>query len=160
MINIIVAKADNNVIGAENKLPWRLTEDMARFKKLTMGNIVIMGKKTYESISHPLEGRINIIVSSSLGDIPGAIVMPNLELALKEARKLATEQNKQIFICGGQSVYQSAIHLADTLYVTQVHLRPQGDAYFPAIPDDFLLESLTSSVDNGVATDFCIYRRI
>lgn len=160
MINIIAAKADNNVIGIENKLPWRLKKDMERFKDLTMNNIVIMGKKTYESISHPLEGRINIIVSSSLKDIDGAVVMPNFDMALKEAQKIAQNQNKQIFICGGQSVYQSSIHLADTLYITDVHISPQGDAYFPAIPDDFVLQSSVPIEDNGIKTDFCIYKRI
>lgn len=159
MINLIVAAADNNVIGCANKLPWTLKEDMARFKSLTTGNIVIMGRKTFESISRPLENRINIVVSKSLKDTEGLIIVPNLDIAIDTAKQIASSSYKEIFIIGGQSIYQSAIHFADTLYITRVHITPDGDRYFPAIPDNFVLQSSRHIVDNGIDTHYCIYKK-
>lgn len=159
MINIIAAVADNNIIGNQNQLPFTLKEDMARFKSLTIGNIVVMGKNTYNSISHPLKDRTNIIISSTMHDIEGAIVVPNFDIAIQKAKEIAKKENNQIFICGGQCVYQSAIHTADTLYITHVHQKPEGDAYFPKIPDDFVKVESTHLIDTGTDTDFCIYKR-
>ena len=118
----------NRVIGNSNKLLWNIPEDLAHFKKLTIGQTIIMGRKTYESIGRPLPSRTNIIISRNENyTIPGAIVTNSLDLALDKAIK----QQCEIFIIGGAQIYQAALPLADKLYLTIIDGSFQGDVYFP-----------------------------
>lgn len=155
MLNIIAAVSQNGVIGAKGKLPFSLPLDMTRFKSLTLGNVVIMGKNTYLSIGRPLPDRINVVVSKTLGIVQGAYVVDSFENALALAARIAPD--KEVFVIGGQRLYAQSLAAADRLYVTRVHLMPQGDAYFPKIPDTFRLQSSERVVDNGIITDFCVY---
>ena len=156
MITIIVAVAKNGVIGKDGKLPWDLKLDMARFKELTMGNVVIMGSNTFKEIGKPLAGRENIIISKRIQAIDGATVCDSLDDAIRRAKF----HGKEIFICGGESIYKEALAMADRLYITRVNEIVDGDRYFPAIPDNFKCVSSQDLADTGVSTTFCTYERI
>lgn len=127
MINIIAAMAKNRVIGCDNKLPWHIADDLKNFKKLTSGNVVIMGRKTFESIGRSLPNRVNIVISSSMTSTEGIIICKTLEEALQKAKSYG----KEIFIIGGATVYQQTIPLADKMYLSYVKGEYQGDALFP-----------------------------
>ena len=136
MISIIVATSENNVIGVDNKLPWSISEDLKRFKKLTMGNTVIMGRKTYESIGKPLSGRVNIVVSRDTNlTIPGCIVVDNIEKAITKSDK-----NKEIFIIGGGEIYKNSINFVDKIYMTRIHQEVEGDTTFPILNDGWVVK--------------------
>jgi len=127
MINIIAAMAKNRVIGCDNKLPWHIHEDLQNFKRLTSGNVVIMGRKTFESIGKALPNRVNIVISSSMPQKEGIIVCKTVEEALQKAESY----DKEIFIIGGATVYQQTIPLADRMYLSYVKGDYHGDAFFP-----------------------------
>ena len=128
-LSIIVAMAKNRVIGRQNRLPWHLPEDLKRFKKLTMGQPVIMGRKTYESIGKPLPGRTNIVLSRNAGfHPPGVVVVREFQDALDHARSLGADE---AFVIGGAEMYRLALPLADRLYVTRVKGHFEGDSLFP-----------------------------
>ena len=134
IISIIAAMAENRVIGRENKLPWDLPSEHRRFKEITMGHPVIMGRKTFESIGHPLPGRKNIIITTQRGFSPeGCVVVNDLQAAI-----MACEGADEVFICGGEAVFREAMPLADRIYLTIVEEEFDGDAFFPGIPDDFV----------------------
>ncbi len=133
-ISIIAAIAENNVIGKNNELIWHLSEDLKRFKKLTSGHPVIMGRKTYESLPFkPLPKRKNIILSSQKKLIfEGAITVNSIEDALKECKN-----EDEIFICGGAEIYKLFLPIADKMYLTRIHQSFEGDTFFPEI--DYLI---------------------
>ena len=129
MISIIVAVAANNVIGGENKLLWHIKEDLQRFKSLTSGHAVIMGRKTWESLGRPLPNRTNIVITRNPDYKPeGALVASSLESALELAG-----QDEEKFIIGGGEIYRQAMVLADKLYITHVECSYEGDTTFPEI---------------------------
>jgi dihydrofolate reductase len=125
-ISIIAALARNRTIGRGNAMPWRLPEDLKRFKRLTMGHAVIMGRKTFESIGTPLTGRNNIVITRS-GDWSqaGCVVVNSLEAAL------AAIPGTEGFVIGGAQIYALAMPLARRLYLTEIDRDFEGDAFFP-----------------------------
>lgn len=131
MISIVVAHSSNRVIGCRGALPWRLPTDLRRFRSLTIGQTVIMGRRTFESLPaafRPLPDRRNVVVSSNPGfRAPGAEVRPSLTAALAAC-------DGACFVVGGGSVYAQALPLADRVYATQVDVETAGDAYFPPLP--------------------------
>jgi dihydrofolate reductase len=135
-IVLIVAVADNGVIGAGGAIPWRLKSDQQRFKAITMGKPVVMGRKTYSSLRRPLPGRTNIIVTRDCNfTAAGAVVTTSFAAARLVAtgdalRRLTTE----MAVIGGAEIYAQWIGIADRLEVTEVHARPEGDTYFAPIP--------------------------
>jgi dihydrofolate reductase len=133
MISLIAAVSENGIIGVDNKLPWYIPEDLKRFKKLTRGNVVIMGRKTYESIGKPLPDRVNIIVSRNKNlHIPGCLVVSSIAQAIKKAGN-----DKDIFIIGGGEIYNSGIVYAKRIWLTKVHQEVEGDTKFPEIDTEF-----------------------
>jgi dihydrofolate reductase len=127
-VSIIVAVAENGVIGRGGKLPWRLSDDLRRFKKLTMGHTVIMGRRTWESIGRPLPGRQMVVVSRQPDyEATGCQVVPNLDEALEIAQQAGDDE---AFVIGGAEVYRLALPRADRLYVTRVHANVEGDTRF------------------------------
>jgi dihydrofolate reductase len=135
-IVLVVAVAENGVIGQDNAIPWRLKSDMQRLKALTMGKPIVMGRKTFESLPRrPLPGRTNIVITRDAQyQAPGAVVTTSMEaarmVALGDAlRRLATE----IAVIGGADIYAQWMRIADRLEITEVHARPDGDTLFPAI---------------------------
>lgn len=128
-VSIIVAVADNGVIGGGNRLLWHIPDDMKRFKRLTSGHSVIMGRKTFESIGKPLPNRRNIVISRTTNlNIQGVEVATSLEEALS-----MTRNDPEVFIIGGGEIYQQALPLATKLYLTRVHKEYEGDTHFPKV---------------------------
>jgi len=127
MISIIAAMAKNRVIGKDNKLPWSIPDDLKNFKKLTTGNTIIMGRKTFESIGKPLPNRNNIVVSSTMQPLNGVQVCKNIQEALEKAKSIG----KEIFIIGGAQIYEQTIPIADKMFISHVKKEHEGDAHFP-----------------------------
>ena len=127
MISLVAAMSKNRVIGRGGKIPWHLPADLKRFKELTMGHPVIMGRKTYESLGRALPGRTNVVLSRTPGfNPPDAVTVPSLKEAFDLVRGV-----DEIFIIGGQSLYEQALPLADKIYLTAVDVETEGNAFFP-----------------------------
>lgn len=128
-ISLIAAIAENNALGKDNKLIFRIYEDLKRFKVLTSGHAIIMGRKTFESIGRPLPNRTNIIVTRDKGfKADGGEVVHSVEEAVETAKKV---EDNEIFIIGGGQIYKQSINFADKLYLTVVEGEPEADTYFP-----------------------------
>jgi dihydrofolate reductase len=134
-IVLVAAVADNGVIGRDNALPFRQSSDLKRFKALTMGRPVLMGRKTFLSIGKPLPGRTNIVVSRNPDYAAGGtVVTGNLDFALAVARGDALRRGvNEIAVIGGADIFTRLMPLADRLEITHVHARPEGDTHFPPI---------------------------
>ncbi|MDR3188541.1 MAG: dihydrofolate reductase [Prevotellaceae bacterium] len=140
-ISIIVAVADNGVIGNANRLPWHIPEDLRRFRQLTTGHTVIMGRKTFESIGKPLPNRKNVVISRTMpvGGAGHPVVVRSLADALQ-----AAQGDNEAFIIGGDSVYRQAMPLAQRLYLTRVHTLADGDTFFPEVSEKDWLQTSAS----------------
>lgn len=126
MISIIVAVAQNGVIGDKNSLLWHISEDMRFFKRTTSGHPVIMGRKTYESLGRPLPNRTNVVISRTLGELEGCTVVRSLEEAIALFPK-----EEEVFVIGGAQIYALALDVADRFYLTRVGHDYEGDTSFP-----------------------------
>jgi dihydrofolate reductase len=136
-LKAIAAMSLNRVIGAGNKIPWHLPDDFKWFKKKTTGHVIVMGRKTYESIGKALPNRTTIVLSRSPLKIDGVKVIANLkELDLVQAES----PEQQIFICGGAQIYQQALPECSDLYLTLVKRNVEGDTFFPPFEDRFVLQ--------------------
>lgn len=134
-IALIAAQAENHVIGLDNQMPWHLPEDLQYFKKVTLGKPVIMGRKTFESIGRPLPGRTNIVITrQSNWSSEGVSVASSLDAALELAEK---ESPDELMVIGGAQIYAEALPSAQRIYLTQIHKVIDGDAWFPALEDDW-----------------------
>lgn len=132
-LSIVAAMAENRVIGCANELPWEMPADMKKFRELTAGNPIIMGRKTFESIGKVLPGRKNIVVSRKAGlIIDGCDVASSMEEALEF---VAQEMAEEACVIGGEQIYKLALPKADRIYLTIIHADIEGDAYFPEIPE-------------------------
>ena len=132
-ISIIAAVAKNGIIGADNQLPWRLSEDLKNFRRLTWGSPVIMGRKTFDSIGKPLPGRFNIVITrNSSSSFPGCTTADSPAEAITIAKKnLGENDTGEIFIIGGAEIYRQTMSLADKMYLTEIEQSAEGDARFP-----------------------------
>lgn len=137
MVGLIVARSKNNVIGKNGQIPWRIKGEQKQFKELTTGNVVVMGRKSYEEIGHPLPNRLNIIVSRT-EKFEGENLMT--ATSVQEAIALAGDAN--IYISGGYGLYKEAIPFVDKMYITEVDIEVEdGDVFFPEFdPNDFDVE--------------------
>ena len=132
----------NRVIGRGNQIPWHLPEDFKWFKRMTTGNVVVMGRKTFESIGKPLPNRETVVVSRNGFTYPGVRTVASLDEI-----DLANE-TREIFICGGAQIYAQALGRCSDLYLTLVKREVEGDAFFPSFEDQFdLLETVTDTTD-------------
>jgi dihydrofolate reductase len=128
-VSIIVATDDRGGIGRDGQLPWRLPDDLQRFKRITMGKPVVMGRRTWESIGRPLPGRRNIVISGRPGfAAPGATVAGSLDEALRAAGDVP-----EVCVIGGAEIYRLALPLAQEIHLTRVHALVDADAFFPAL---------------------------
>ena len=165
MISIIVAVANNNVIGKDNTLIWHLPADMKFFKEKTTGHCIITGRKNYESIPEkfrPLPNRTNIVITRNKDySAPGAIVVDSIEKAIQKAKETV---DKEIFIIGGAEIYKQSISLCDRIYLTQIHHSFEGDAFFPELLNSQWKETSNTKgiVDekNKYEHDFLIFEKI
>ena len=121
----------NRVIGSGNKIPWRLPEDFKWFKNMTTGQIVVMGRKTFESLGKPLPNRTTIILSHAQFQFPGLRTVSDL------SQIDPANESREIFICGGAQIYEQALPFCSDLYLTLVKRTVEGDAFFPAFEDQF-----------------------
>lgn len=134
-ISLVVAIAENGVIGRDGGLPWHISSDLKTFRRITMGKPLIMGRRTFQSLKKPLDGRDNIVVSRDAGfGHEGAIIEGSFEAALQRAETCAKERGvEEIMVIGGTEVFKAALPLARLIYKTEVHGRPEGDAHFPEV---------------------------
>lgn len=168
MIAHIVAAADNGVIGREGELPWHIPEDMKFFRERTRGRALIMGRKTFESIEHPLPNRMNVVITrqkdykAKTSDAPNSPVqvVGTIEEALEFCKKIAHKYGDEIFIIGGGEIYAQSMKFVDTIYLTRIHKSYDGDAKYP---DPDLKEfKLVEQLDrhDPVPFSFLTYKRI
>ncbi|MGI4874422.1 MAG: dihydrofolate reductase [Janthinobacterium lividum] len=161
---LVVATADNNIIGRDGQLPWgRLPADLRHFKQLTLGHPVVMGRKTYDSIGRALPGRPNVVVTRQPGwAAPGCEVAPSVPAALALAREL-TDPAGTVCVIGGGEIYREALPMVDTVYLTEVHGTFAGDASFPALPlaqwREETRERYEADAQNPYAYSFVTLRR-
>lgn len=158
MLSIIVAASDNNAIGKNNQLLWRISDDLKRFKALTMGKTCIMGRKTYESIGRPLPGRKFVIISRQPDyQVPGCEVVTSLEAAIR-----FSVPDEETFIIGGGEIYQQAMPLVKKIYLTRIFADFEGDAFFPELGDAWLMHNISPrfQTDEGLEYQFIdLFRR-
>ena len=153
---IIVAVAENNVIGKDNQLIWHLPADLKHFKTLTMGHPMIMGRKTFDSIGKALPGRTSIIITRQPNyTAEGCLMVHSLEQAITEAGKLGSGE---VFVVGGAEIYQQSIPVSDKIYLTEIHHSFDGDTFFPKIDSsvwqELKRESFPADEKNAFAFDF------
>ncbi len=155
-ISVIAAMSENRVIGRDGALPWHLPTDLARFKSITTGHTVIMGRKTFESVGQPLPNRRTIVITRNNDyQCAGVFIAHSLDEALDHAAR-----EDEIFILGGEAVYQMALSRADCLYLTIIHATIEGDTYFPTFDfDDWkLVEDERHEADDRHAYAFSFRR--
>ena len=174
-ISIIVAASQNGVIGRDGGMPWRLSTDLKRFKALTIGHPIIMGRKTFDSIGKPLPGRLNIVITRDMdwaadGVMRVSSLQSAIDLAIAHLESIHAQNEdpdaqlpEQVFITGGGEIYRQSMGLADTLYVTHVLAEIDGDTHFPEIEAEIWEESHREDVPAGekdtFATRFSQYER-
>jgi len=154
-VSIIAAMSRNRVIGRDGAIPWSMPAGMSRFRQLTLGHTVIMGRKTFESLGRPLSGRKNIVVTSQ-PDYPtsGAITAVSLDAALRLA-----EGDGEVFICGGGDIYAQALPHAARIYLTVADFEVEGDIFFPAISADDFMELTVERLSTDPPADFILLVR-
>lgn len=154
LISIIAAVAENGVIGRDNQLPWHIPEDLRYFKEMTLGKPVIMGRKTFESIARPLPGRLNIVITGQAAwSVAGVEVVHTLREALQKAEDYCARQNiEEAVVAGGAGIYKLTLPVAGRLYLTEVHQRVAGDAYFPPYDANDWRETSKRKADSGACT--------
>lgn len=151
-VALIVAVAENGVIGREGGLPWRLSGDLRYFKSVTMGKPIIMGRKTFDSIGRPLPGRPNLIISRNPAfTAEGADVFENLDAAVRHAESLTDEE---IMVIGGAGLYAAALAIADRIYLTEVHAAVDGDVTFPSFDRNDWVETSREQNVAGEKDDY------
>lgn len=154
-ISIIAAMSNNRVIGRGGSIPWKIPEDLRRFRELTLGHTVIMGRRTFESIGRPLDGRRNIVVTHQQSySRQGIVVVHSLEEAIK-----SSGPDEELFICGGSELYRQGLPLCSMVYLTIVDLDVEGDTFFPAVPNDFR-ERSRETVSSCPPAQFIVFEKI
>ena len=165
ILSMIVATADNNIIGRDNDMPWHLPADLAYFKKITLGKPIIMGRKTFESIGRPLPGRRNIVISRDVNyQAQGIDSVTSVAQALALVNGSdGSEGVDEIMVIGGGAIYAHCLPKADRLYVTHIKATIDGDTQFPHY-DDGSWQKISSDVresdeKNAHQLDYCVYER-
>ena len=152
----VVAVAENGVIGLSGDLPWRLSSDLKRFRKTTMGKPVIMGRKTFASIGKPLDGRANIVISRSAPPSDEKVIwVQTIEQALDQGQKAASEVGvDEVMVIGGAEIYRALMPEVDRIYLTKVHASPAGDTVFPDLNNKEWRETDREPLPRGERDDY------
>lgn len=165
-LSLVVAVSENNVIGRDGDLPWHLSADLRRFKRVTMGHVMLMGRKTWESIGRPLPGRTSIVISRQADYETGfeeVLVASNLDDALALARRVGGSTS-EAFVIGGARIYEMTFPCADRLLLTRVYAEVEGDVQFPAVDWDQwrLIEEETYAADekNDFDHTYQVFERV
>lgn len=155
MIAIIAAFAANRVIGRNGRIPWKIKNERNRFVKLTMGKTIVMGRRTYEEIGKPLPGRETIVVSKTENyDLNGCITVGSLQQALQ------VSSGKDIFICGGERLYEQSIDIADKLFITEIDCEIQGDTFFPEFDESVFKKEIIARFEEELPYTYITYTRL
>ncbi|MBQ8207562.1 MAG: dihydrofolate reductase [Clostridia bacterium] len=154
MIALIVAYDKNRVIGNKGRIPWNIPGEQKRFRDLTLGNIVIMGRRTFEEIGRPLPGRTTIVISKS-ADFTGENCYT--ARSLSEAINIADDRN--IFISGGAALYSEALPLCEKLYITEIDCEFEGDTFFPYFDESLYKKEITASVSGDIRYTYVTYTK-
>jgi len=166
IISLIAAVAKNGVIGNEGDLPWNLPSDLKKFKQITDNKPIIMGRKTWDSIGRPLPNRDNIIISRNTNlEIEGGIICLSPDEAISIAKIKANERGcEEIMVIGGGYIYQEFMNIADKLYITEVDLEIEGDAYFPKIDpelfEEVIREERNKDPEDNAYHSLVIYEKV
>lgn len=158
----IVAMASNRVIGKNNDLPWRIPEDFKFFKDKTMGHIMLMGRKTFESLPNgrPLPGRLHVVITRQKDfHAEGAHVFQSLEEALRFCETQTATWGDEVFVIGGGEIFKELMPRLDLIYLTEIHQAFDGDAHFPEVNKNEFIETARSSRTTPLAFDFVTYER-
>lgn len=158
MIGLIVAYTKNRVIGNEGRIPWRIKGEQRRFRELTTGNVVIMGRRSYEEIGHPLPNRFTIVVSRTAKfEAENCVTVGSLKEAIEYALKNRPEEN--IYLSGGAGIYKEGINLADKLFITEVNLEIEGDTFFPEFDENLYTKTIDEFVDGEIPYTYVTYTK-
>ncbi len=158
MIGLIVAYAHNRVIGNEGRIPWRIKGEQRRFKELTTGNVVIMGRRSFDEIGHPLPNRFTVVVSSTANyDCESCVTVPTVKEAIDYALKNRPGEN--IYLSGGAGIYREGLPYAEKLFVTEVDLDVQGDTFFPEFDESFYDKTVDEVVDGEIPYSYVTYTK-
>lgn len=141
ILSHIVAVSENDVIGSNNTLPWSLPEDMKFFRDKTKGKALIMGRKTYESVGHPLPHRLNVVVTRQAGYLTGSdatnvVVRASLDEAIEYCKGQVSKYGEEIFIIGGGEIFRESMTRVDVIYLTRIHKTFDGDIHYPKVDDN------------------------
>jgi dihydrofolate reductase len=141
-LTLIAARGRNGCIGQGGRLPWRVSSDLKRFKQMTLGKPVLMGRKTWESIGKPLPGRDNLVLTRDPNfRASGGWTYPSLEALLAAGRAMASAKGAdEVYVIGGAALYEATMPLADRLALTEIDLSPDGDAFFPVVDEGLWME--------------------
>lgn len=161
MLSLVIAVADNGVIGIQNRLPWRAPADLARFKAITMGKPMIMGRKTFDSLGRVLPGRPHVVITRQQGlQLPeNCHVVHSIEEAIAKAKTLV-DASGEITVIGGAEIYAQALPVADCVHLTRVHLRPEGDTFFPDLDSQVWQAVESVEAEGEPACTYITYKRI
>ena len=156
IISHVVALSNNNVIGVDNDLPWNLKTDLGHFKKYTTNKIIVMGRKTYESIGRPLPNRVNYIVSNTIKDLDGASIFKSTEAALERAREVCDKDDNydEIVIIGGGYLFRDTLSISNKLVLTNVDCDIEGDVFYPEINLDEWKEIKSENFKKDLDNDY------
>lgn len=157
----IAAAAENNVIGVNNTLPWDIPEDMKFFKDKTRGHIVIMGRKTYESMGQPLPKRLNIVITrqADFNAPADVVVVDTLEKAVAHAKTQTAKYGDEVFIIGGGEIYSASMNIVDTIYLTRIHREYPGHAKYPIVDEKKFVETARRHCEGNPSYTFLTYTR-
>lgn len=139
----IVAASENNVIGVNNSLPWDIPEDMKFFREKTKGRALIMGRKTFESVGHPLPKRLNVVITRQPGytsDAENVVIVPDLESAIRYCKQVQNIHGDEVFIIGGGEIFKQSLPIVDIIYLTRIHKKYDGDIFYPELPKSQFVE--------------------
>jgi len=163
IVSLIVAVAENGIIGRDGDLPWRMSSDLKTFRRLTMGKPVIMGRKTFETLNKPLDGRTNIVVTRAADfQSEGVVTTRSLDEALEAARQaLPTDDSDgEVMVMGGAEIYAQTIATADRIYYTEIHASPDGDTTFPPLAKGRWQEVSSEPIPQGPRDDHSATLRV
>lgn len=159
-ISHIVAASRNNVIGRQGELPWHIPEDMQFFREKTKGKALIMGRKTFESVGHPLPNRLNVVVTHQPGyKAEGAYVVSSIQEGIEYCKKHQDKYGDEIFIIGGGEIYRQSMDLVDIIYLTRIHQDFEGDAVYPEVDPNEFVEVERRERQEPVPFTFLTYTR-
>lgn len=154
MIALIVAYAHGNIIGNKGKIPWNIKGEKSRFRELTTGNVVVMGRRSFEEIGKPLPDRMTLVISSTKRfEMDGVHTVSSLEEAINKAG------NRDIFISGGERLYRETIDMVEKMYITQIDLQVDGDTKFPEFDENDFIKTTEKTVDGDIPYKYLTYTR-